>query len=118
MGYHGYIRATADLDIWVPRDSENATRLVAALLAFGFDVPGLAAVLFTETGRVVRMGVPPMRIEFLTSIAGVEFDDCYGSRVVAEWSGVDVPVISLDNLKVNERASGRLKDLSNLDYLA
>lgn len=117
VGYHGYIRATADLDIWVPRDSANSERLVAALRAFGFDVPGLDAALFTEPSRVVRMGVPPMRIEFLTSVSGVEFDDCYATRVIVDWSGIEVPVISLDKLKANKLASGRLKDLSDLEYL-
>lgn len=63
------------------------------------------------------MGVPPMRIEIGTTISGVEFEVCYAERVVAQWDDVEVSVISLARLKQNKRASGRLKDLVDLEYL-
>lgn len=63
------------------------------------------------------MGVPPVRIEILTSISGVDFDECYEERIVEQWDDVQVNVISLPKLKSNKRASGRLKDLADLDYL-
>ncbi len=117
VGYHGYVRATADMDVWVPRERANAERLVAALQEFGFDVPGLRAELFMNEDQVIRMGVPPMRIEIGTSISGVEFDGCYAKRVVEEWDDVEVSIISFSKLKENKRASGRLKDLTDLEHL-
>ncbi len=76
VGYHGYPRATGDLDIWVARNAENAARVVAALRAFGFGSGEVTPDVFTEENRVIRMGVPPVRIEFLTTVSGVEFDAC------------------------------------------
>jgi hypothetical protein len=117
VGYHGYVRATADMDLWVARERANAERVVAALRAFGFGVPELREELFLKENQVIRMGVPPMRIEIGTSISGVEFEACYAERVVAHWDDVEVSVISLGRLKENKRASGRLKDLVDLEYL-
>ena len=117
VGYHGYVRATADLDVWVARSPENARRVVAALKRFGMDVPGLSEELFLEEANVVRMGVPPFRIEILTSVSGVDFRDCYRDRIETVLDGVPVAVIDLPHLKANKRASGRAKDLADLDQL-
>jgi hypothetical protein len=117
VGYHGYVRATADLDIWVARTPENARRVVAALKQFGMDVPGLSEALFLEESNVVRMGVPPFRIEVLTSVSGVEFADCYKDRIETVLDGVTVCVIDLAHLKTNKQASGRAKDLADLEQL-
>ena len=117
VGYHGYPRATADLDVWIAINKENATRVVKALKQFGFAVPELSAALFLEEDRIVRMGVPPMRIEVLTTISGVTFDECYAEREVAIVDDLRVNVISLEHLKTNKQAAGRYKDLADLDYL-
>jgi hypothetical protein len=117
VGYHGYIRATADLDVWISRDPENADRIVAAVTAFGFGVSDLNAEMFLTAKRVIRMGYPPMRIELMTSVSGVEFEQCFAERIVARWDDVDVNLISLERLKENKQASGRLKDLTDLEYL-
>jgi predicted nucleotidyltransferase len=117
VSYHGYSRATADMDVWIALDLENANRVVSALREFGFSSSELAVSLFLEKGRVVRMGVPPLRIEILTTISGVSFEDCYRQRITAQIDGVDVPVISLEDLKINKRASGRFKDLADLEQL-
>ena len=117
VGYYGYVRATADLDVWALNKRENAERLVNALQAFGFTVPELNAELFLVENRVIRMGVPPIRIEVLTSISGVEFEQCYAERVVEQWDEMIVNIISLPRLKQNKQASGRLKDLVDLEYL-
>jgi len=117
IGYHGYPRATADMDIWVAAHPRNAGKVVAALKEFGFDVPDLSADLFLQPHRIVRMGVPPIRIELLTTISGVEFDECFGERVVDEIDGVPVNLISLRHLKTNKQASGRHKDLADLEHL-
>jgi hypothetical protein len=117
VALHGYPRATVDLDIWVRVERDNAARIVAALHDFGFDSPLLAERLFLLPDQIVRFGVPPFRIELLTSIAGVDFDACRARAVLMEIDGLTVPVISLDDLKINKRAAGRHKDLADLEYL-
>ena len=117
VAIHGYPRATADMDVWVATAQDNAQRIVSALRQFGFDVPGLEPDLFVIPDQIIRMGVAPIRIEILTSIDGVEFADC-ARRAVTHRIGEDrVPVIGLDDLKANKAASGRNKDLDDLDNL-
>ncbi len=117
VGYHGYSRTTDDFDLWVRLSGENATRIVAALTDFGFGVPELQAELFRKEDQIVRMGVPPHRVELMTTISGVTFDECWSSRIEDEWDGVPVAIISLAYLRKNKRASGRLKDLADLEQL-
>lgn len=117
VGYHGYPRATGDMDIWVAINPENADRIVVALKKFGFAVPELSPELFLRQSQIVRMGFPPVRIELTTSISGVEFQECYAAKVVAELDGVKVNLIDLKHLKINKRASGRYKDLNDLENL-
>lgn len=117
VGYHGYPRATVDMDIWVAIHPQNAARIVAALKEFGFDLPDLDDSLFLEEGKVIRMGMPPMRLEILTSISGVIFEACYAERIVDIIDGVEVNLISLHHLKQNKLASGRYKDLNDLENL-
>jgi hypothetical protein len=80
VGIYGHIRATNDLDIWVNVSPENAANIERALREFGFAAPGLTSDLFLARNNVVRMGVPPIRIEILTSISGVEFESCYAEK--------------------------------------
>lgn len=118
VGYHGYPRATADLDIWVARTEENARKLVAVLEEFGFRDAASAARAFTQEGQVVRMGVPPLRIEIITSASGVDFNACHVQRIRDELDGVRVSILSLPDLIKNKKAAGRPKDLADLDELA
>lgn len=117
VAIHGYPRATADMDVWIARRAANAEHIVGALREFGFDLPSLRVELFLEPDRIVRMGNPPIRIELLTSIDGVDFDECAQRSIVQVVDGSDVRVIGLDDLKINKRASGRSKDLADLDNL-
>ena len=117
VGLHGYPRATVDLDIWVRASPENADRVLHALSDFGFSVPELEAALFIDPSSVVRFGVPPFRIEVMTSIDGVRYEPCRDRAVEFDMDGVTVPVISLEDLKTNKRAAGRHKDLADLDNL-
>ena len=118
VGYHGYPRSTGDMDVWVESTEENAVRLVQALKAFGFDVPKLDPDLFVDPDRVVRMGHPPLRIEILTSVTGVSFGECYSSRVEEGLEdGTPIHFIGLKKLRENKRASGRHKDLDDLENL-
>lgn len=117
VGYHGYPRATADMDLWVALRPENAERLTAAVHEFGFEMPELQPAVFLEPDRIVRMGVPPLRIELLTTLSGVEFDACYARREVATLEGVEISLIALEDLKANKRAAGRHQDLNDLEHL-
>lgn len=117
VNYYGYSRATAAMDIWVAVHPRNAERLVAALKAFGFDVPALTPELFLQEDRVTRMGVPPFRADLLNTISGVDFDECYAERVQDTLGDVSVNIIKLGHLKANKKASGRHKDLDDLEHL-
>ncbi len=117
VAYHGHPRATAVMDVWIARQSQNAERVVLALREFGFDLPGLSAERFLKEDQIVRMGVPPMRIEIATTISGVEFAECYALRIIDELDGIEVNVIDLAHLKTNKRAAGRYKDLDDLENL-
>jgi len=117
VGYHGYPRATAHMDIWVAIQLDNAQKIVAALQEFGFNLPELSPDIFLKREQIIRMGVPPIRLEITTSISGVEFDPCYQERVIDNLDGIEVNLISLEYLKINKRASGRYKDLNDLENL-
>jgi len=117
VGYHGYPRATGDMDIWLNRHEKTAEKTVQALHDFGFEDPGVNASLFLQEGRIVRMGVPPLRLGIITGISGVEFDDCYSRKVVINEEDLTLHLISLEDLKKNKKAAGRNKDLADLDNL-
>lgn len=117
VAMYGYPRATADMDIWVSGRRANAERLVACLREFGFDTPNLTPELFDDPDQIIRMGEAPMRIEILTEIDGVVFDDCITRAETRMVDGEYIAVISLKDLKLNKRASGRAKDLDDLENL-
>lgn len=117
VGHYGYLRATGDLDVWVARSEANAQKLVEVLKEFGFDVPELRKELFLEQDRIICMGYPPVRIEVLTTISGVEFAPCFEARVETTIDGVPVNLISVEHLRQNKQASGRHKDLDDLENL-
>lgn len=117
VGYYGHPRATGDMDIWVACNRLNATRLVAALRKFGFSQAGVSPEMFLEERKIFRMGMPPLRIELLTSASGVDFSDCFGRRTVDVIDGVEVSLIGREDLKTNKRAAGRTKDLADLENL-
>lgn len=116
VGYYGYPRATGDLDIWIAFNPTNAQRLVAVLRAFGFAIAEPAAA-FLAHGQFIGIGNKPLRLEVLTAISGVQFQDCYGERTEDEIDGVKVNFIGLRQLRINKQASGRLKDLNDVSNL-
>jgi hypothetical protein len=118
VNYHGYPRATADMDIWVAVHPDNAGRIVAALKDFGFDLPDLSPGLFLRPWQIIRLGVPPIRIEIATAISGVDFSESYAQRVEDALDGVPVTLIDLEHLKRNKKASGRHQDLADLENLS
>jgi hypothetical protein len=117
VGYHGYPRATADMDIWIATHPQNAEKIVEVLKEFGFNLPELTIELFLKEDQIVRMGLPPVRLEISTTISGVTFDECYEERIIDTLDDVEVNLINLKHLKINKKASGRYKDLNDLENL-
>lgn len=114
--YHGYPRSTGDMDVWFAVNPSNAAKLADALHAFGFSGAVTAETLL-QPGKIFRMGRPPLRIELLTAPSGVVFEECYPRSRAVVIDGVEVRVISLEDLKANKRAAGRSKDLADLENL-
>ena len=117
VGYYGYPRPTGDMDIWIKISEENAEKVLKSLQEFGFTSPELTKELFLQDKRIIRMGVPPFRLEVSTYIDGVEFDECFAEKEVVQFDEVSVNLISLKQLKINKKASGRYKDLNDLENL-
>jgi hypothetical protein len=117
VAYHGYVRYTGDLDVFVELSADNAVKLVRALRDFGFNLPQLEPALFLRKGRIVRMGYEPMRLEVLNEIDGVSFQECYRHRRRAKLGNLTVHFIALPQLIQNKRASGRQKDLADVEAL-
>jgi hypothetical protein len=117
LAAHGHVRATKDLEVWVRPDPSNAPRVLRALKAFGAPLHGLTEVDFTESGLIFQIGVPPVRIDVITEIDGVEFDEAWPERVKAHLGELEVPVLSREHLIQNKRAAGRLQDLADLERL-
>ena len=117
VGYYGYPRTTNDIDIFVSSDETNAQRLVKTLTEFAFPTDTLSPELFTKPNSLVEIGVAPVMIEILNFASGLEFEKAYGSRTVSMIEGIEVSMIGLEDLKVNKKASGRYKDLDDLEHL-
>ena len=115
--FHGYPRATKDIDIWIWLDAANVEKMIGALDEFGFKSLGLKAADFLEDDQIIQLGYPPARIDLLTTLPGIDFKDCFPSRVEAQIDDTLVNFIDLENLKRNKRASGRLQDLLDLKNL-
>jgi hypothetical protein len=117
LAAHGHVRATKDLDVWVRPEPANAARVLAALKSFGAPLQGLTEADLVSPGLIFQIGVPPVRIDVLTAIDGVEFDEAWETRVRAQIADLDVPVISKEHLIRNKRAAGRLQDLADVEHL-
>jgi hypothetical protein len=117
VGYHGYPRATGDMDIWIAVNDTNAEKAVAALSDFGMPKEALTKEIFLEKNKIIRMGVPPVQIEVITGASGVEFDECYKRCDIVKIDDLVVNIISLNDLKLNKRAAGRHKDLEDIEHI-
>ena len=116
LGVHGYVRATGDMDIWIGQSDANIGKLLKALMAFG--VPeGIDSEFFKEDGNAFRIGNPPLRIEIITEASGIDFKASYPNRVLIEADDICLPFIGYEDLVRNKRASGRLRDLADLEGL-
>lgn len=105
------------MDIWAGMSPENAKKLVTALPEFGFSQFSVDAAAFLDEKRIIRMGAPPVCIDLIMSISGLDFATCYARRVVGEFDGTTVNLLRLEDLKTDKRASGRHKDLDDLENL-
>lgn len=117
VAFHGYPRYTKDLDVWIEMSTENAKRVLSALHRFGFSDLELDSTDFLEPDSIIQLGYPPVRIDMITTLDGVTFEECHVSRVEAMIDDVLVPFIDLQHLKQNKKATGRHQDLADLENL-
>ena len=114
LAAHGSPRATGDIDFWVRADTENAKRVWSALVTFGAPTSQITIDDFSAPDIVFQIGLPPQRIDILTSISGVDFPDAWKSRLVVEIDGMSVPVLGLKDLLLNKSSTGRDKDKADV----
>ncbi len=117
LAAHGLPRATGDLDAWVWINPENAQNIMRALNAFGFQNLSLTESDFSREDSIIQLGYPPFRIDILTSIDGVAFDQAWEKKVVVELNGMKVPFIGREDLIANKKAAGRAQDLADVSRL-
>jgi hypothetical protein len=117
LAFHGAPRFTGDLDVLVQPTLENASRLLAALEAFGFPIANLTPEVVTDQRRMIEMGVPPVQIHVMSSISGVDWREVWDSRVAGLFGQRAASYIGRDTLIRNKRAAGRPKDLSDIDAI-
>ena len=117
LAAHGRVRATGDLYVWVRPEAANAKRVIEALRVFGAPLQDLKETDLTRPGTVFQIGVAPLRIDVLTSIDDVAFDEAWADRMTAKFVDLSVPVLSAKHLIKNKRAVGRTQDLADLEWL-
>jgi len=117
LAVHGFPRATKDIDFFVWANRENAARLLRALQRFGAPLRNVSAADFAAEGTVYQIGGGPRRIDIVTRIDGVRFEDAYPRRLTVRMDDLEVPVISRDDLIANKRATGRAQDLADVERL-
>jgi hypothetical protein len=117
MASHGYVRATGDIDLWVRPGPDNAQRVFEALRRFGAPLRGVSESDFAQPNIVLQLGVPPRRIDVLTAIDGVAFEEAWSDRVELTVGGLRIPVLSREHLIQNKEATGRAKDQADAEAL-
>lgn len=110
MAAHGFPRATADLDIFIRPNVENAKKVDKALADFGAPMDSVTIEDFKKPGTIFQIGVIPRRIDVINEIDGVSFEEAYNDKVIVEIEGLKVPIISKPKLIINKKATGRAKD--------
>ncbi|HLF46260.1 MAG TPA: hypothetical protein VI548_07530 [Chitinophagaceae bacterium] len=117
VGIHGHPRYTGDLDIWLLPEKENAKKILQTIREFGFSSLNITEADILKEQSVIQLGYPPLRIDLLTSIDGVNFKDCYPNRKIVSIDGITVNFIGFNDLLKNKKASGRHQDLGDIDNL-
>ena len=114
---HGYPRYTGDIDFWINPAPQNAKRVIEVLDQFGFSSLNLAVEDFTRPDQIIQLGREPYRIDLITSVEGVSFEECYSQKVVFKVDNIPIQTISKEMLKKNKKAAGRHKDLDDCEHL-
>ena len=117
MAVHGYPRSTMDIDLWVMPGPENALLVIQALEDFGSPISDLPAKDLEKEGLIFQIGVAPCRIDIITSVDGLQFEDAFSRSELIEIEGIPVHVLSIPDLIINKRATGRTKDLADAETL-
>lgn len=117
LAAHGYPRATMDIDIWVMPSPDNAEAVLRALRSFGAPLQNLTQKDLEEDGTVFQIGVAPRRIDIITTVTGLKFEQTYYNAVLVNIEGIDVHIPSIADLIINKRATGRTKDLADAEAL-
>ena len=117
LAAHGFPRATKDIDFFVWATPENASSLIRALTRFGAPLNEVSTADFSTEGIIFQIGNSPRRIDIITRISGIRFEQAYANKADILIEDMQIPVISLDDLIINKRASGRLQDLADLEKL-
>lgn len=117
LAFHGKPRHTGDLDIWIDLSDDNAQRMVQVLADFGMSSLGLKHIDFLQKGGITQIGYPPLRIDILNEIDGVDFKQAYANKLMIDVDGLLINYISLDDLIKNKQASGRKRDVADVSAL-
>jgi hypothetical protein len=117
LAVHGHVRATLDIDLWVRPTRDNALRTWRALERFRAPLSKMNLEDFAEREVLYQIGVPPSRIDIMTSVTGLDFETAWPNRVMATFGDVEAPVLGIDDMRTAKRAAGRLKDLADLEEL-
>jgi hypothetical protein len=117
LAAHGHVRATKDLDVWIRPDAENAKRVITALRAFGAPLHDLTEADLMTPGLIFQIGLPPVRVDVLTVIDGVDFVEAWSARMLTQFADQPISVLSKEHLIKNKRAAGRTQDLADVERL-
>ena len=117
VALHGYPRSTGDFDVFIEQSNENGLKILKVIDEFGFDISEFDNLNFEEEPIAFFMGQPPHKIDVISKISGISFEDAYPKRIEIEISDMIIPFIGLNELKINKKESGRLKDLNDLEHL-
>jgi len=117
INLYGYIRATKDLDLWVLASKENAPKIIKSLAKFGAPMQDISLQDFEKEGTIFQIGVEPIRIDVITKIAGIKFEEAIRNYNAMEIDGINIPTISLPDLIKNKKSTGRLRDLADAEVL-
>ncbi|MBK7873890.1 MAG: hypothetical protein IPJ74_26165 [Saprospiraceae bacterium] len=117
VGFYGYPRYTGDIDIWIAISADNAAKVLAVLHDFDFGSLPIQTQDLLQEDLVLQLGQEPIRIDLLTSVTGIHFEECYPHATIAQLNGLEIYFVDLAHLKENKRATGRQKDLGDLENL-
>lgn len=118
VGVHGYPRFTGDLDIWINKSDENAKRILNCINEFGFSSYNLTLSDFTRNGSIIQLGYPPVRIDIINHVDGVEFSECYKNKKIVLVSNLEIYFIGYDDLIKNKKATSRPRDIDDIENLS